>query len=757
MNRSHFYTLALLSVLCVCLCGCGGFNGILTPTLATITPSTVAAGSEAFTITATGTNFVNGSVLLWDGNSLPTTMSSSTQLTAKVGAAQIAAAGTISIRVMKPDTTTSGTLTLTVSGSPAPSPFSLSSISPAAVAAGSSSFTLTATGVGFVSGASITVNGAAVATTFDSSTQLHAAIAASQVATAGAIAVGVTNPDKSTTKTVPLTVFAEGGLGPAPTLTSLSPDTSPNGISAELALTTTGTNFVNGSKVFWNGAVMKTTFVSSTQLTASIPTTYFGTTSIGTSNVFVLNPDSTASNRMPFTITISPLTTPTLVSIANPLGINRSQVNDPAFTLTLKGSLFASGAIACLVSPPTALTATPMCASDLPTTIMTSTTATAQFPASALTSVAETPVMIRNAKSKLSNPIPYYVGMNLYFDEAADVVWDSRYNLLYVSKPSTAQHNTDTIMAFSPNSGLTDLAAIWIYQLPAGSNPDRLALSASGNYLYVALDGLGIVQQLNITGASTSPTPGKSIALGSDPNYGPYYTLDMQVSPLSADTIAVARGIPPEKSHSTSLALGGVAIYDGTTQRPDAVGSSSVLLDNLQWSTDGNSIYASNNENASGDLYTLAVSASGVQLTGDQPGIFNTPNLYIHLVSMASADLIFGDDGSMVNLSSGARDNFVDNGIMIPDPSTGNAYFVAHPPYDPNVLEYFLSSYDLTTKSLNSTLDLYMVQGIPQHMVRWDDSSNGMSGLAFTTKKFNCLYTPCNVGDGRLYVINLPF
>ena len=181
---------------------------MLAPTLSSLTPTSVAAGGVDFTLTATGTNFAQGTTILWDGITLPTTVSSSTQLTAKVTAAEIASARTVSIRVMKSDSTTSGTLSLTITGGTGGGSFTLTSISPSAVAAGSGDFTLTANGTGFVSGAAITLNGTAVSTTFDSATQLHATVPAADVAAAGTITVGVTNPDKSTTNTLSLTVIS---------------------------------------------------------------------------------------------------------------------------------------------------------------------------------------------------------------------------------------------------------------------------------------------------------------------------------------------------------------------------------------------------------------------------------------------------------------------------------------------------------------------------------------------------------------------
>jgi hypothetical protein len=661
-------------------------------------------------------------------------------------------------------------MTLRITGGSTGGTFSLTSISPSAVAAGSPAFTLTATGVGFVSGAAITLNGTAITTTFDSATQLHATIPASSVAAAATITAGVTNPDKSKTNTLPLTVIA-GGLGPAPTLTAISPNTSTNAIPSALTLTATGANFVSGSKVMWNGVALTTTFGSSTQLTASIPTKYINlpasafdpTTGVATANVFVLNPDSTVSKELPFTITVAASTTPTLVTIFNQGGTQRSKVGDTGLTLTLCGSLFANGAVAYWNG--TALVTSAVKAASAPCPASASQQVTAPVLDSMLTRVAEIPVTIKNPSSAQSNPIPYYVGMNIYFDESADVVWDSRFNLLYVSKPSTAQHSQDSIIAFSTRTGLNDAAAVWIYQLPAGSNPDRLSLTADGKYLYVGLDGTGQVQQLAITGATTKPSAGTTTPLGSDPahpGWGPYYAIDMQVSPVSDTTIAVARGIPTSQSSLTALALGGVAIYDGATQRPNVVGPSAVppglaLLDTLQWSANGNTIYAANNENATGDLYELAVSGSGVTLPsgGDHRGIWTIPNPYIHLD--ATLGLLYGDDGLEVDPGvPQVTGSNLENGVMTPDPANAKAYYVAHPAYDPNQLLYLVDEFSVPGFAPGGSLSLFQVQGIPQHLIRWDNSSDGTKGLAFTTKKFNCLYSPCNVGDGRLYIINLP-
>ena len=717
-----------LLVLFTWVTGCGGFKGVVTPTINSVSPTTIAAGSAGFTLTVSGTNFVSGTQILWDGVALPTTVVSSTQLTAKVSPQQIATAGNVSIRVMKPDTTTSSTIILTVTGTSNQS-FNLASINPYTVAAGSSDFTLTATGVGFANGDSITWNGTAVATTFDSSTQLHATIAAASVATAGVAQVAVQDTSKNSTNTLPFIITTSGTLGTPPTLTSLNPNTSYNNVPS-VNLAANGTGFVNGSVIVWNGTAMQTTFVSSTQLTTTIPGTDL--ILVGTANVFVLNPDSTVSNTLPFTITVNPATTPTLTNISP----TKTAVGSPGFTLTLNGMNFAPGCVAYFGS------------TALQTTVVSDVQLTAQVPASLLTAVAEVPVTAQNTQSKQSNPIPFLVGMNIFFGEVNDLQWDNARNTLYISQPGTSTKQPDTVEAIDPIS----LVVLWTYSPGTGSEPDHLALSADGKYLYVGLDGKGTVERLAL--GNQTATPDISIPLGSDSNLGAYYAMDIEADPVQSTTIAVARGIPP--SVSIVQAVGGVAIYDNATQRPNVITPTTqagdVLLDTIQWSPDGTQIYAANNENFEGDFYQLGVSANGVSLVSDHPNFFPVPNLRIHLDP--TTKLLYGDDGLVVDPATATqKGNFVSSGIMVPDASVGNAYFVGQSAADVQTVAYEVESFNLNSFSPVAQLHLYQVEGVPQHVVRW-----GSNGLAFSTKRLtNCVVSPCSIQDGRLYVIYGPF
>jgi hypothetical protein len=68
-----------------------------------------------------------------------------------------------------------------------------------------------------------------------------------------------------------------------------------------MTLTVTGSSFVNGSVVRWNGADLATTFVSATQLTAVIPTASLA--NVQTAQITVFTPLSGSSDILPFFIT----------------------------------------------------------------------------------------------------------------------------------------------------------------------------------------------------------------------------------------------------------------------------------------------------------------------------------------------------------------------------------------------------------------------------------------------------------------------
>ena len=128
------------------------------PTLTGISPTTANAGGPAFTLTATGTNFVASSKVRWSGQDLTTVFVSATQLTASVPANLIATGGTVPVTVFTPTpgggVTAPQTFTIT-GGVPAVASVSAASflgaeLAPESIAAAFSSASL-ATGIAIAS------------------------------------------------------------------------------------------------------------------------------------------------------------------------------------------------------------------------------------------------------------------------------------------------------------------------------------------------------------------------------------------------------------------------------------------------------------------------------------------------------------------------------------------------------------------------------------------------------------------------------
>jgi len=75
------------------------FASAAAPVLTSISPSTVVAGAAGFTMTLTGSGFVNPQSVLWDGVARPTTYVSSTSLTATIYTSDVAKSGSKAVSV----------------------------------------------------------------------------------------------------------------------------------------------------------------------------------------------------------------------------------------------------------------------------------------------------------------------------------------------------------------------------------------------------------------------------------------------------------------------------------------------------------------------------------------------------------------------------------------------------------------------------------------------------------------------------------
>jgi trimeric autotransporter adhesin len=245
-------------------------NGIPGPI--TLSPSLVLQGASTPTsVTVNGSNFLPGSVVQIGGSSRTTTYISSTQLTFLLTVADQANAATLLVVVSNPSPgggSTSAFLTVaTQTQTPA-----ISAVSPTQFVLGSSGGYLYVTGTGFTANSIVEWNNAPLTTSYLNSTYLLSQVPANLLTTAGVASITV----NSATATPPLSNSLSVSIvnPPAPTLTSISPNNGP--INTAFTATLTGTNFTSNSVVDVNGAAVQTTFVSTTQLTASVPASAIG-------------------------------------------------------------------------------------------------------------------------------------------------------------------------------------------------------------------------------------------------------------------------------------------------------------------------------------------------------------------------------------------------------------------------------------------------------------------------------------------------
>lgn len=302
------------------------------PVLSSLSPSSAAAGGSAFTLTLGGSNFVPTSVVRWNGANRTTTFVSGTQLQAAIPGSDIVSVGTPSVTVMNPGPSggTSGAMTFTITapGNPAPT---LGSLSPSSATAGREGLSLTVNGSSFVPGSVVRWNGNTRPTTFISSTELRAAIPASDLALAGAASVTVFNPAPVGGTSSPATFTLNN---PVPTLANLSPAGALAG-GAGFTLTLSGSEFVPGSVVRWNGVDKVTTFVSRTQVQAAIPASDLALA--GTASVTVFNPAPGGGSATPVSFfVLATHAAPTITTLTP----NSAPAGRGQFTLVVTGTGF---------------------------------------------------------------------------------------------------------------------------------------------------------------------------------------------------------------------------------------------------------------------------------------------------------------------------------------------------------------------------------------------------------------------------------
>jgi probable HAF family extracellular repeat protein len=185
------------------------------------------------------------------------------------------------------------------------------------------------------------------------------------------------------------------------TLTSLNPNGATVGGPA-FTLTVNGSSFVSGATVQWNGSPLTTTFVSAAQLTAAVPGSLIA--NVGSASVTVVNPGSTASSALTFSINSVTVGGPVITSLSPGAAI----AGGSTFNLTVSGSNFlASGGIF------TSGATVQWNGSPLLTSFVNGTQLTATVPATLIANIGTASITVQNPSGAVSNSATFTIAATL--------------------------------------------------------------------------------------------------------------------------------------------------------------------------------------------------------------------------------------------------------------------------------------------------------------------------------------------------------
>jgi uncharacterized protein (DUF1800 family) len=298
------------------------------PQLTTVTPMNYAVGT--ISVTANGLHFAPGAVIYFGTTALTTTRVSSTQLTA-TGTALNSQAGTVVITVQNPNpgAITSAGINALLSGtgtgnggvSVNPPTVSIRSgitqMFTATVANNSNqAVTWSVNGVpgGSFSLGFITANGSYTAPPVvptPNSIQI----------TATSVADTTLSGNSAVTLENPLAVLSEVDPGSASIGT--------------FTITVTGSSFLSGAVIDFNGQPLQTTFVSSTQLTATVAA---AASQVGNVPITVVNPNPGSAPSNALNLLLTQPNSNISVSVAPPSASMQVAGGSQAFTATVKGA-----------------------------------------------------------------------------------------------------------------------------------------------------------------------------------------------------------------------------------------------------------------------------------------------------------------------------------------------------------------------------------------------------------------------------------
>jgi uncharacterized repeat protein (TIGR01451 family) len=278
-----------------------------------------------------------------------------------------------------------------------------------------------------------------------------------------------------------------------------------------------------------------------------------------------------------------------------------------------------------------------------------------------------------------------------------ELVYDASRGVIYASTPASNRLAGNLIAAIDPATGGMTRA------VEAGSEPDQLALSDSGRYLHVALDGAMGVQRFDLA----SNTADLSFPLSTNDIC---FAQDLEAQPGSPETVAASLG-------SYNLSLGypsDVYLYDSGVARTNRGGPSR----GLTFGANGQCVFGYVSPGSSYGLVRMWPTTNGFRT--DTVGGFST---YPGDLKFSNGRL-YGTCGQVVDPYAPAFIGAVSaSGPQAVDATVGRAFFLAQ-----KGTNWEVRAFDLATLQPTGTQTVANVRGTPGSLIRC-----GADRLAFRT------------------------
>ena len=489
------------------------------------------------------------------------------------------------------------------------------------------------------------------------------------------------------------------GGNPVPVVTSISPANLYVG-SSTVTVTITGTGFISSSLVYVGSSTVPvpTTYVSATNLKAQVTAEYLSQPT--TYQLYVTNPPPAGGSA---SINLQIVGLEAAINSAEPVSVVAGTNPGP---IVLNGSNFMTGAKVQWNG----------------TNVSTTYISTNQLQFQPTTAELATPSIV---ELTVTNPSPGTISAPIIFNvtsadtitvldlPANDLVWDPFAQVIYASLPSSYGVNGNSIAVINPSTG-----AVSAYHF-AGSEPAKMALSATSNYLYVGLNGNGSVQRLDLPAFTTD------IDINLSSNTAISVANDVKVSPTDAHTIAVAIG-----SNSCCF-QGPLEFFKDSTKLANSVSSypiSEILFPS------GTTLFGY----ANGDLSQVAVSSTGGTLTTEWSSVVQGANVQYN------GGLIYSSNGQAFNPATGLLLGTYDvgsaccsntNNQLLPNSALNRVYALGTTPF---FASFGVTGYNLTHFTPVAVASL--AELVPSfnsvstsNLIQW-----GASGLAFTLQPGCC-------------------